>query len=85
MAPVTLYSTMLCPYCFAAKKLLKEKGAEFEEVDVTMNPKKRAFMMEKAGGKRTVPQIFIGDAHVGGYDDLYALDRQGKLETLLGA
>jgi len=75
---------MLCPYCFAAKNLLKDKGVPFEEKDVTMNPIKRAAMSEKSGGKTSVPQIFIDDLHVGGFDELAALDRQGKLDALLG-
>ncbi len=84
MAPVILYSTILCPYCSAAKNLLKQKGVSFEAIDVTMNPIKRAAMSEKSGGKTSVPQIFIDDLHVGGFDELAALDRQGKLDTLLG-
>ncbi len=84
MAPVILYSTILCPYCSAAKNLLKQKGVSFEAIDVTMNPIKRAAMSEKSGGKTSVPQIFIDDLHVGGFDDLAALDRQGKLDALLG-
>jgi glutaredoxin 3 len=84
MAPVILYSTILCPYCSAAKNLLKQKGVSFEAIDVTMNPIKRAAMSEKSGGKTSVPQIFIDDLHVGGFDELAALDRQGKLDALLG-
>jgi len=84
MTPVTLYSTMMCPYCFAAKNLLKSKGMAFKVIDVTMNPIKRAVMREKSGGRTSVPQIFIGDKHVGGFDELSALDRQGKLNGLLG-
>lgn len=84
MASVVLYSTMMCPYCFAAKNLLKSKGMSFEEIDVTMKPDKRATMIEKAGGQTSVPQIFIDDQHVGGFDELAALDRQGKLDILLG-
>ena len=84
MAPVTLYSTMMCPYCFAAKSLLKEKGTSFDVIDVTMNPLKRAAMSRKSGGRTSVPQIFIGEIHVGGFDELSALDRQGKLDVLLG-
>ena len=84
MAPVTLYSTMMCPYCFAAKNLLKNKGMPFKEIDVTMKPKKRADMSQKSGGRTSVPQIVIGDMHVGGFDELSALDRQGKLNSLLG-
>ena len=84
MVPVILYSTILCPYCSAAKNLLKQKGVSFEAIDVTMNPIKRAAMSEKSGGKTSVPQIFIDDLHVGGFDELAALDRQGKLDALLG-
>jgi glutaredoxin 3 len=84
MAPVTLYSTMMCPYCFAAENLLKSKGMAFKVIDVTMNPVKRAAMREKSGGRTTVPQIFIGEVHVGGFDELSALDQQGKLNSLLG-
>lgn len=83
MASIIMYSTMLCPYCSAAKRLLKDKGAAFEEIDLTMKPKERAKMMEKSGGRHTVPQIFIGDTHVGGYDDLNDLEREGKLDALL--
>ncbi len=84
MTTVSLYSTILCPYCFAAKNLLNHKGVSFEVIDVTMNPVKRAAMSEKSGGKTSVPQIFIDDLHVGGFDELAALDRQGKLDALLG-
>ena len=84
MASITVYSTMMCPYCSAAKRLLGAKGVSFEEIDLTMNPKERSAMMDRSGGKHTVPQIFIGDTHVGGYDDLNALDRDGKLDQLLG-
>jgi len=84
MAPVILYSTILCPYCSAAKNLLKQKGVSFEVIDVTMNPIKRAAMSEKSGGKTSVPQIFIDNLHVGGFDEIAALDRQGKLDALLG-
>lgn len=84
MASITVYSTMLCPYCSAAKRLLGDKGVSFEEIDLTMNPKARAVMMDKSGGRHTVPQIFIGDTHVGGYDDLSALEHEGKLDALLG-
>ena len=83
MAKITIYTTMFCPYCIRAKKLLKSKGQEFDEIDVGEHPRERAVMMEKAGGARTVPQIFIGDKHVGGCDDLYALERAGELDPLL--
>ena len=83
MPRIVIYSTLMCPYCHAAKQLLKQKGADFEEIDVTFNSDKRAEMREKAGGRNTVPQIFIGDTHVGGSDDLHDLDRAGKLDPLL--
>ncbi|MFN3459667.1 MAG: glutaredoxin 3 [Oceanibaculum sp.] len=83
MPRIVIYSTLMCPYCHAAKQLLKQKGADFEEIDVTFNSDKRAEMREKAGGRNTVPQIFIGDTHVGGSDDLHDLDRAGKLDPML--
>jgi glutaredoxin 3 len=82
---ITLYTTPICPYCVRAKQLLKKKGAEYEEVDVFMDGKARAEMEEKSGGARTVPQIFIGEVHVGGCDDLYALESAGELDLLLSA
>ena len=85
MPKITIYTTPICPYCVRAKQLLKKKGAEFEEVDVFMDGKARKEMEEKSGGARTVPQIFIGDTHVGGSDDLYALESDGKLDPLLSA
>lgn len=85
MPKITIYTTPICPYCVRAKQLLKKKGAEFDEVDVFMDTKARKEMEDKSGGARTVPQIFIGDIHVGGSDDLYALDHDGKLDTLLNA
>ena len=85
MAAVTIYTTMMCPYCFRAKALLKDKGVEFKEIDVGMDPDLRDEMTKRANGGYTVPQIFIGDTHVGGCDDLYALDRAGKLDPLLVA
>ncbi len=85
MAEVTVYTTMSCPYCYRAKKLLEDKGVAFEEIDVTMDPALRDAMTAKAGGRRTVPQIFINGQHVGGSDDLAALDRAGKLDPLLAA
>lgn len=81
---IEIYSKFACPYCVRAKMLLKRKGVEFEEYDITLGGPKRAEMLERAPGARTVPQIFIGDVHVGGSDDLAALDRTGKLDTLLG-
>ena len=83
MARVEIYSTMFCPFCYRAKQLLEAKGADYEEFDVTMKPGRRREMMERAGGQSTVPQIFIDDAHVGGCDQLYALEAAGKLDPLL--
>ena len=83
MQPVTIYTTAWCPYCSAAKSLLKEKGATFQEIDVERVQGARGTMVERAGGRTSVPQIFIGGTHVGGCDDLYALDRAGKLDRLL--
>jgi glutaredoxin 3 len=83
MKPVTIYSTMMCPYCSAAKNLLSRKGVEYDEIDVTFAPRKRSDMISRAGGKRSVPQIFIGDAHVGGCDELHALEHTGKLDPML--
>lgn len=84
MAEVTIYSTTVCPYCVRAKDLLKRKGVSFTEVNVD-DDDARAAMITKAGGRRTVPQIFIGDTHVGGFDDMYALDKSGKLDALLAS
>jgi glutaredoxin 3 len=83
MKPVTIYTTPICPYCARAKSLLRKKGVAYDEVDVMMDNKARDEMLDKSGGARTVPQIFIGDTHVGGYDELYALDQAGKLDALL--
>ncbi len=83
MPKVTVYSTMLCPYCFMAKKLLNKKGVEFEEIDVGRRPELRQEMMTRAGGRHTVPQIFIGDTHIGGCDDLHDAERSGRLDELL--
>ncbi|WP_038035749.1 glutaredoxin 3 [Thermopetrobacter sp. TC1] len=83
MAEVIIYATRFCPYCHAAKRLLRDKGVEFQEIDVTFDPKTRRKMTELAGGRHTVPQIFINGHHVGGYDDLSALDKAGKLDPLL--
>ncbi len=85
MAEVTIYTTMLCPYCHRAKELLGEKGVAFNEINVGMDADKRNEMIERAGGRTSVPQIFIDGTHVGGCDDLYALDRAGKLDPLLAA
>ena len=82
---ITLYTKDYCPYCTKAKALLKQKGVESQirELDITRDEKLQAEMLEKSGGKRSVPQIFIGDTHVGGCDDLYALNAAGKLDALL--
>ena len=84
-AKVLMYSTGVCPYCNMAERLLKAKGVdEIEKIRIDLEPEQRVLMMEKTG-RRTVPQIYIGDTHVGGFDDLSALDREGKLEPLLQA
>jgi glutaredoxin 3 len=85
MPKVTIYTTSLCPYCQAAKALLKRKDVAFQEIDVSYDPDERKRMMDRADGRRTVPQIFIGSMHVGGSDDLHALERDGKLDALLRA
>lgn len=84
MAQVEIYSSMFCPFCHRAKRLLASKGVAFTEIDVDAEPARRAEMIERAGGQRTVPQIFIDGRHVGGCDDLHALDRAGKLDSILG-
>jgi glutaredoxin 3 len=83
MKPVRMYTTPICPYCVRAKSLLRKKGVEVEEVDILMDMEAREEMEAKTGGARSVPQIFIGDTHVGGCDELYALEREGKLDPLL--
>ncbi|RFB06109.1 glutaredoxin 3 [Parvularcula marina] len=83
MKPVTIYTTMMCPYCTRAKKLLEEKGAEYEEIRAGLNTDLKAEMIQRSGGARTFPQVFIGDTHVGGSDELAALEREGKLDALL--
>lgn len=80
---VVIYTTLLCPYCHRAKALLRRKGVNFTEIDVGMDAAKRAEMMARANGRHTVPQIFIGETHVGGCDDLHALDDSGGLDPLL--
>ena len=85
MQPVEIYTTPLCGYCHAAKRLLKGKSVAFTEHDLASEPERRTEMVARAGGLRTVPQIFIGGAHVGGSDELYALERAGKLDALLAA
>lgn len=83
MQPVEIYTSPLCGFCHAAKRLLKQKGVSFSEIDVLVHPARKAEMIERANGARTVPQIFVGETHVGGCDELYALDRDGKLDALL--
>jgi glutaredoxin 3 len=83
MPPVTIYTTSLCPYCHAAKRLLAQKAVPFQEVDVSGRPKEREALRLKAGGLTSVPQIWIGDTHVGGCDDLYALESEGRLDAML--
>jgi len=85
MARVEIYTTPFCPYCQAAKRLLARKGVSYEETDVSRDPALRQGMTARAGGRRTVPQIFIDGRHVGGSDDLHALDHAGKLDALLAA
>ncbi|MBL6749669.1 MAG: glutaredoxin 3 [Nevskia sp.] len=83
MKPVVVYSTRICPYCVMAKRLLSSKGVKFVDVAVDADAARRTEMLERSGGRRTVPQIFIGERHVGGYDDLAALERAGQLDPLL--
>ena len=83
MPAIDIYTSPLCGYCHAAKRLLTAKGVTFNEIDVLVQPNRKAEMMQRSNGGRTVPQIFINDQHIGGCDDLYALDRQGKLDPLL--
>lgn len=85
MALVEVYTKFACPFCYRAKALLERKGAEITEIDITMNGELRAAMIERANGRTTVPQIFIDGLHIGGSDDLAALDRDGGLDPLLGA
>jgi glutaredoxin 3 len=85
MATIEIYTSPLCGYCHAAKRMLTDKGVSFAEIDVAADPKRRQEMMGRANGRHTVPQIFIGDTHIGGYDDMAALERTGKLDPLLAA
>lgn len=82
MTNITIYTKAFCPYCVDAKLLLTEKGQAFEEIDICRNPDLRPMMIDRTGGGSTVPQIFIGERHIGGCDDLYALERAGKLDAL---
>ena len=83
MRPVEIYTTPFCGYCARAKRLLDRKGVAYREIDVSADPSLRAAMVQRANGRRTVPQIFIGTTHVGGSDDLHALDHAGKLDPML--
>ncbi len=84
MAKVEIYTTMLCPFCFAAKRLLEEKGVPFIELDASFKPALRREMSERAGGRTSVPQIFVDGEHVGDCNEIHALDRAGRLDALLG-
>ena len=83
MAAITIYTRPLCPYCADALTLLEQKGAAYDEIDISGDPALRAEMIQRSDGRMTVPQIFINDRHVGGCDDLYALDARGELDTAL--
>ena len=85
MPQVTIYTKPFCPYCTRALALLNEKGVDFTEIEAAFDPAKKAEMVQRSNGRMTFPQIFIGDRHVGGCDDLYALDDSGKLDPLLEA
>ena len=85
MKPVEIYTTSFCGFCHMAKRLLNSKGIAYAEIDVSRDAAKRMTMTQRAGGKRTVPQIFIGETHVGGCNELYGLERAGKLDPLLAA
>ena len=85
MKEVEIYTSPLCGFCHAAKRLLTSKDVNFAEVDIAVQPERHAEMMQRANGGRTVPQIFIGEEHVGGCDDLFALERAGKLDVMLAA
>lgn len=83
MKPVVIYTTNYCTFCVKAKELFRSKGVRFEEIDVTSDDEKRQTLVDRTGGLRTVPQIFIGETHVGGFSDLSLLEKQGKLDALL--
>jgi glutaredoxin 3 len=85
MKNITIYTTRTCPYCHSAKSLLAKKGANYDEIDVSHDAAERQRMAIRAHGRRTVPQIFIGETHVGGSDDLHELERKGRLDALLTA
>ncbi len=84
MASVELYTTAICPYCVAAKQLLKQRGLEYSETRVDTDPARRDEMLSRSGGRRSVPQIFINGVHIGGFDDLVVADRSGRLAEILG-
>jgi glutaredoxin 3 len=81
---IVVYSTGWCPYCVRARALLERRGLPFREIKVDEDPAERETMLARSGGRRTVPQIFIGERHVGGFDELYALDKSGELDSLTG-
>lgn len=85
MAQVVIYTKPYCPYCVSALSLLARKGADVREIEAAFDPEKKAEMIQRSGGRMTFPQIFIGDTHVGGSDDLNALDARGELDPLLAA
>jgi glutaredoxin 3 len=85
MKPVEIYTSPLCGFCVAAKRLLQKKGVQFTEIDIWADPGRKPEMIQRAQGRTSVPQIFIGDTHVGGCDELHALERAGKLDPLLAA
>jgi len=85
MKTIEIYTSPLCGFCHAAKRLLNAKGVAFVEIDVLQQPERRQEMMNRANGRHTVPQIFVGEVHVGGYDDLSALENSGKLDPLLAS
>ena len=85
MAKVEIYTSMLCGFCYRAKKLLEQKGVDFTEIDVMANPERRAEMVQRSGGRTSVPQIFIDDRHIGGCDELYEMDASAKLDPLLNS
>lgn len=85
MAKIEIYTKFLCPFCTRAKKLLETKGVAFEEIDISAGGPRRGEMLDRSGGRQTVPQIFIDGTHVGGCDDLLALDRAGRLDPMLTA
>jgi len=85
MKPIEIYTSPLCGFCNAAKRLLDKKGASYSEINLFEEPDRRSEMMDRAHGRHTVPQIFVGETHVGGCDELYELERAGKLDPLLAS